>query len=493
MQRFNKFYFFIIILFSINSFALDNNPFLPLDKENKKPKKEDIAPPEIFPLDNEKTKKEDVAPPEILLDEHDPFLLDNTDIYIGEETLDIENTDKTELKGFFEIQAGIRTQKDQYEDTFSNGQARCRLDFIHNVNNVLLNLKADLLCDPVYDHYSVKLEHGTGFIDLRELYLQLNINEDIQLTVGRQILEWGHGDFLFVNDIFPKDYISFFTSWDKTYFKAPSDLCKFSLTNQIINVDLLYSPRFDYDRFPNGERLSYYNDFFNMTAGQNLIFETDTPDDWFEDDEFALRIYSTIGNIDVGIYAYKGMWKSPSGFEKNTGIGIFPRLNVYGFSSAAPIFNGLASFEIAYYDSKDDKYGTNPYIDNCQVRLLMGYSLNMPSNITISSQYYIEIMKDNENYMHNLRQGERPTDYGRHVISFKIEQELLENQLKFALATLYCPTDTDIFLGPYISYIYQKIWEFRAGANFMIGNEDHTNYGQFEHNSNIYIGARIKF
>src|SRR5690606_33752852 len=59
--------------------------------------------------------------------------------------------------------------------------------------------------------------------DLRQLRLTLRITDSLDLRVGRQVLTWGTGDLLFINDLFPKDWQSFFIGRDEEYLKAPSD------------------------------------------------------------------------------------------------------------------------------------------------------------------------------------------------------------------------------------------------------------------------------
>ena len=53
------------------------------------------------------------------------------------------------------------------------------------------------------------------------LAIPAGCNLDVKL--GRQVLTWGTGDLLFLNDLFPKDWVSFFAGRDDEYLKAPSN------------------------------------------------------------------------------------------------------------------------------------------------------------------------------------------------------------------------------------------------------------------------------
>jgi hypothetical protein len=88
----------------------------------------------------------------------------------------------------------------------------------------------------------------------------------MDLKLGRQINTWGTGDLLFINDLFPKDWNAFFIGRDDEYLKAPADSAKASLFSDWANLDLIYSPRFDSDRFIDGRRISYWNGALGRTT-----------------------------------------------------------------------------------------------------------------------------------------------------------------------------------------------------------------------------------
>ncbi len=48
----------------------------------------------------------------------------------------------------------------------------------------------------------------------------------VNLKIGRQVFTWGTGDYLFINDLFPKDYESFYIGRDDEYLKRPSEAVK---------------------------------------------------------------------------------------------------------------------------------------------------------------------------------------------------------------------------------------------------------------------------
>ena len=51
----------------------------------------------------------------------------------------------------------------------------------------------------------------------------LQLGENTDVSIGRQVQTWGTGDLLFLNDLFPKDFQSFFSGRDDEYLKAPGN------------------------------------------------------------------------------------------------------------------------------------------------------------------------------------------------------------------------------------------------------------------------------
>lgn len=90
----------------------------------------------------------------------------------------------------------------------------------------------------------------------------------MDVKLGRQVLTWGTGDLLFINDLFPKDWESFFIGRDTEYLKAPSDAFTASLFFAPLNVDLIYVPIFNNSTYINGSRLSYWNPLLERIAGR---------------------------------------------------------------------------------------------------------------------------------------------------------------------------------------------------------------------------------
>jgi len=399
-----------------------------------------------------------------------------------------------DLTGFWEIRAGVRTQVDPYQHDASLGETRLQLELEKNWTATSFKITTDFLYDHVFDHHSrINLDEARGWLDLREASFSFTPVEFMDVKLGRQILTWGTGDLIFINDLFPKDWNSFFIGRDQEYLKAPSDAIKVSLYGDLGTLDFVYTPSFDADRFIDGRRISYWNTMLDRIAGQDAIIRTDKPNRWFRDDEFACRIYKNISGWELALYGYKGFWKSPAGMDPLSGRATFPKLNVYGGSVRGKVGRGIGHLEAGYYDSRDDSSGNDPFVRNDELRLLAGYEQELAKDFTVGVQYYLEQMMDYGDYRRSLSAGTRAADECRHVITIRLTKLLLEQNLAMSLFTFYSPSDRDAYLRPKISYKIDDHRSVELGGNVFLGEDDHTFFGQFSRNSNIYVSLRYSF
>ncbi|MDY7010979.1 MAG: hypothetical protein SVV80_09550 [Planctomycetota bacterium] len=401
-----------------------------------------------------------------------------------------------DLTGFWEVRGGVRTQNDRYEKDASLGETRLQLDWEKHWKTLSFRIVSDFIYDPVLDHHSVNIETGQGWIDLRQANVLLSPTEFMDVKTGRQILTWGTGDLLFINDLFPKDWQAFFIGRDVEYLKAPSDAIKISFFTDLANMDVVFTPRFDSDRFIRGRRLSYYNSMLARRAGRDAVIDARRDDEWFDDSEWAARVFRNVGGYELAAYGYWGYWKSPGGTDTASGKAIFPRLSVYGASTRGKIGRGIGNVEIGYYDSRQDRGGDNPFVKNSEFRFLLGYEQELSQisrDLTMGLQYYMEWMTDYDDYLRMLPGGAKADDERRHVLTLRITKMLMNQNLILSFFTYYSPSDSDTYIRPLITYKIDDHWTAELGGNVFVGKYHHTFFGQFERNSNVYAALRYAF
>ena len=395
----------------------------------------------------------------------------------------------TELHGFIDARAGVRTQNAPDQDDRSLTETRLQLDSLTYLDAATISARADLVYDDLAnDIEKVDLENGEGFIDLRELNILFTPIDIMDMKVGRQILTWGTGDLLFINDLFPKDWNSFLLGRDEEYLKAPSDAVFASFFPAFGSIDVAYTPRMDADRYVDGSRLSYWGG--TGIVGQNAVVDANRRDAWFRDDEIAVRFYRPLLSYEAALYAYHGYWKSPNGM--NADGAFFPHLNVYGASLRGTLGDALVNAEAGYYDSRQDRTGTDPMIPNSEFRFLTGYEREVAKNLTAGMQYYVEWMMDYDDYKMSTPAGTARDEF-RHVLTLRLTKMMMNQNLIIGLFTFYSPSDNDAYLRPNATYKLNDNWTLTANGNIFIGEKDHTFFGQFKDNSNVNMGVRYSF
>ncbi|MFC1602351.1 hypothetical protein ACFL3U_02160 [Pseudomonadota bacterium] len=420
-----------------------------------------------------------------------PLGLDDMDI--DDSDLDEQSTQGITIDGFVDFRSGSWVDKHHYQASRPLNEVRLQLEMEKEFSDFTFAVIADFIYDDIVDDYDIALENGQGWLDLRAANIVFSPLSFMDIRLGRQILTWGTGDLIFINDLFPKDWNAFLIGRDVEYLKAPSDVLKVSLFHDVANLDLIYTPRFDSDRFIDGSRASYYSSTLGRTVGTDAISKVDRPNDWLRDDEFSLRLYKNIGAYEVALYGYDGFWKSPGGLNPATGRALFPDLFVYGASIRGPLAGGIANAEWGYYDSRDDRNGRNPMINNSEQRLIVGFERELAANLMLGLQYYLKRMEDYSNYRQVLPAGAFPVHRSRQEYTARLTWLTMNQNLIWSLFSFYSPSDDDGYLRAKLQYKYDDHFSLELGGNLFWGDNNRTFLGQFQNNDNVYTALRYGF
>ncbi|MCI0526327.1 MAG: hypothetical protein L0Y56_02575, partial [Nitrospira sp.] len=219
---------------------------------------------------------------------------------------------------------GRTTEQGPEGSDFLLGEERVRVDISawSEAIEASARVKGDLFHEAIIEEFDV---------DLREAYVDYTTG-GFDFRLGRQIVTWGVGDLLFINDIFPKDWVSFFSGRPLEYLKLGVDGFRTRYSSKTVNVELLVIPFFEPDNLPTSERFFLFDPFAAVPSRNE-----EQPETTYENTELALRLYGKIGNLDVSAYAYKGFWRIPGirldDAAMPTQATIFyPKLSVYGLS-----------------------------------------------------------------------------------------------------------------------------------------------------------------
>ena len=332
--------------------------------------------------------------------------------------------------------------------------------------------------------------------ELREGYFKFRPGSKFDIKVGRQILTWGTGDLIFINDVFAKDYQSFFIGRDDQYLKAPQNALRVEYYSPVGALAMVWSPDFEPNRLPTGEKLSFYNPMVGDIIGGEDLPPVPEPEKKFENSEIAARLTGSVSGFRTALYFYKGFYKNPVGFDPEMGeMGspVYPKLNVYGGSLRGQIVGGILWMEGGYFDSRQDTDGDNPYIPNSVVKGLIGFEKQVADNLTANLQWQADYMLDHGIYQTQMKGAEFIRDEVYHLLTTRWTKLLNSELVNLSLFGFYSPTDEDFYGRFSVSYSYTDEVNITLGGNIFDGKYKSTDFGQFQLNDNVYLKLTYGF
>ena len=400
-----------------------------------------------------------------------------------------------EFHGFLEADYGVKLRDDDTKrDGYNFLEQRLQLKTTYFFEGesyladkgAMVNFKGDFTVD---EYFGGK----TGF-EVREINLSLTPFDFMDAKIGRQILTWGTGDYLFINDMFPKDYVSFFIGRDDEYLKKPSEALKLSFYPEMFNIDFVMIPKFTPNTHAKGDRLSFFDPFQRGIAGINSDRDLLEPPFQASNSEYALRLYRSFGSNEVALYYFRGFDKSPRSYKNQAARQLYyEKLDVYGGSLRGPFLGGIGNAEAGFVNSREDSDGSNRLIENSAFKVMAGYSKDLGNDLRVGLQYYYEQRLGYDNYIDNLMPGDYFWDKHRHLLTNRITKLLMSQTLALSLFTFYSPSDKDGYLRPSASYDINDQWKLALGANLPWGDDDIVEFGQMKNNKNIFVRVRYSF
>ncbi len=416
-----------------------------------------------------------------------------------------------QFSGFAELGQGNFLQDNIVDSSSSLSELRARAEISYSAKTFEFNASGDLLHDQVISDTQWQT---------RELTLSASPFSMLDVKIGRQVLTWGTGDYLFLNDLFAKDWQSFFSGRDDEYLKAPSNSVRLTAYASDFSFDFAWTPTFTPDNYLTGERFAFYSPI----SGENIAPGDDFLVEQTRGDQFSLRIATTKQGVEYAVYGYKGYWTTPVGFKAsdtsaantfNANIikgnvvptdnqhisAYFPEMNSFGASMRMPLGKGLFNSEFAYYNSVEDSQGDKANIANSQLRILVGYEQELAKDFTASMQYYLEQTLDYQAYQQSYPQSnplynsaeDELVDEFRQVLTMRLRYATMQQKLTYNLFAFYSPTDHDSYLKPSLNYRYSDQVSFSAGANLFFGEQAHTFFAQHKDNSNAWLRLRVHY
>ncbi len=332
--------------------------------------------------------------------------------------------------------------------------------------------------------------------ELREGYFKFRLGDNLDFKVGRQIITWGTGDLVFINDVFAKDYQSFFVGRDDQYLKAPQNAIRAEYYNSLGSFSAVWTPRFEPNRLPTGRKLSFYNPMVGDIVGSEYYMEAPLPESKFENGEIATRFSRQLGNFNSSLYFYKGFYKNPMGVDLVNGVmsPVYPKLNVYGASLRGAFNGGVLWIEGGYYDSRDDRDGDNAMMPNSSITTVIGFERQVANNLTMNLQWQADAMLDHDIYeQQQTATNSFVRDEVKHLFTSRITKLVYDELVNLSAFVFYSPNNEDMYLRLAVSYKHTDEVTLSAGSNIFYGTYKETDFGQFQLNDNVYLKMTYGF
>lgn len=317
---------------------------------------------------------------------------------------------------------------------------------------------------------------------VREGYVDMTPSPYFAIRFGRQVITWGVADYLFVNDMFPKNYDAFFTGKPFDHMKEAVDALKINGLIGETETELVLS-RPQRDEMPSSSR------FLSAVLPGSARIEHASR----HGTDGALRLATKLGRLDSSFYA---------GYYRNREAGLYavpgnavrwkmqPTTHV-GASVTGNIANGIGLAELAYLATKSEPANMNPYLPGRHIKALIGYARELGQDLSMSMQYHHEYQVNYASHMQSLASMTTPAPRTRQTAYVRLHKRLLHQTMGLGVQ-LFASGDGGRYVNPFVSYSIIDGLNVEAGANWFSGPAD-SRYGMMKRDSNAYTSLRYSF
>jgi hypothetical protein len=329
---------------------------------------------------------------------------------------------------------------------------------------------------------------GRSAIEPLELYVEVKVGAAMA-RLGRQIVTWGSGDLLFVNDVFPKDWESFFLGRSPEYLRVGFD----ALRVTVPHLELVVAPRPGLDRTPRSER------FILPSSPWPDVPILEPRGAWrLEDLEAALRVSAAFSGWELSLYAswvhHRGGVLVPDDPEEPMWVELrSPRVVTTGASVTGRVAGGIWNLEGGYQHAREDVAGDDPFVPNSAVEVFTGWARPLWSDATAGAQASLRAMLQHDRYRAALPPGQPGQPELDWTFTLRLTQQLLRQTLELGAFVVASPSRRDAFAALTARYRLTDALAVDAGASLFAGSRPSSLFGGLVDNSNVHVSLRYGF
>lgn len=321
-----------------------------------------------------------------------------------------------------------------------------------------------------------------GKAAVREAYIDWMPASTLNIKLGRQVLTWGISDYLYVNDIFPKNYDAFFTGAGFDRMKEPVDAA--NVTGHVGDADVeVVVSRSRADTSPSPSR------FVALTMSTSAI----SADDADDRADVAAKLSTHSSGWDVAAYVASFRARDQRYFMDAGGLRYDrPRTQHLGVSITGNFAAGLVWAEAAVRNTAQEKNAVvSRHFIGSAAKFIVGYSREIGSDLTASAQLQTEAPLQRADYVDSLAADVRPLQGVASTLHLRLQGQWL-NQALSAGAQVFASNEGDTHVNPFVRWSPVDGWTIEGGTHLFNGRPD-TRYGAFRDDSNAYVLGRYSF
>lgn len=352
------------------------------------------------------------------------------------------------INSYGQLTLGQWTQSRQADTSWSSQQFNVRGEADYQQDFYKLSLKSDFSYDAIDSGFNTKVRELNFKLDFANLdsdspILSNKLVSNLAINIGRQSLSWGVGDFVFINDLFAKNWQAFFYGQEDQYLKQPNDAIKLSYFTSAINLDVIHQPRSNSDVLINAHQLKQHK---GSTTNA--------------------RLYLNHQQVDYAVYASNGWATSP--IHINGHLEYVKRKSL-GASLLTPWLSGLFKLEMGRYwlDSQSGK-------KQQQNLLLIGFEQELKPRLSLALQAYLE-QDSNSYYLDN-----------RQMLTSQLRYLSKNSNWNSQIMVFYSPNHHDHYLRASSSYRHDDHINLTFGLNILHGVNESL-FGSLSAQDNVYL------
>lgn len=360
-------------------------------------------------------------------------------------------------------------------------------------------------------------------LSLYEGYIRINhfLSRNMDLTVGKQRIQWGTADKVnVVDNLNPIDFANFFT-FDPDYFAERRPQIALNLEyylSEISKFQLVWLLSRQYAPLPAGftERL--------LSGEVTSRIHIDKERFLVKNTNFGLRLSTVLLNTDIGLSYYHGNYHLPVlyGYSALDVYSIdqfyrYPQKNVFGIDLSGEILSVGWWAEVAYvrpekmsgFVEAPISVGREfqivkqevPLFENGYIKYIIGgdYTIGIGNGLYLNAQY-LHGFFDEKNYskkaesVFGFRKGMFFGEIEDYLIA-RAEYKILNEDLKISIGGIveFASNETAIFYMPSLEYRALDYVIIQTGAFITTGKGLNTKFGVFKNDKLAFFLIKIDF